>query len=258
MRKLLAVLVLLLLVCLSLGCLNRAEDSVPSTTSAASTVLQLSTQPSINQSEYVAFACQLNVSRGSGLNGKEIHWFVDNVQKDPSLTQWGYASLNLSAADTQELSTGKHVLKASFDGDPDYSPSNATAVFQVQTAPTPTPTPTPSASPSPSAEPESRSITLSIQSPAKPGSIGVSGTHSGLKNGENIYVLVKPQDDNTWRVQNLPLVYVNGTFSASMNIDKPASYDVLALITGSQLDAGATLTKLPSSAAESRTTITVQ
>ncbi|MGZ4933091.1 MAG: hypothetical protein ACXVIG_00985 [Halobacteriota archaeon] len=192
------------------------------------------------------------------MDGKEIHWFVDNVQKDLSLTQWGYASLNLSTADTQELSIGKHVLKASFDGDTDYSPSNATAVFQVQTAPTPTPTPTPSASPSPSAEPESRTITLNVQSPAKPGSVGVSGTHSGLKNGENIYVLVKPQDDNTWTVQGPPLVYVNGTFSANLNIDKPASYDVLALITGSQLDAGAAVTKLPSSAAESRTTITVK
>ncbi len=256
MRKLLAVFVLFLLVAVSLGCLNKAEDHVPMTPSAASTVLRLNDQPSINQSEYAAFTCQLNMSQGSGLNGKQIHWFIDNVKKDSSYTQWGFASLNLTTPDTQGLSIGKHVVKASFDGDSDYSASNATAIFEVRAAPTPTPTP--SASPSPSAEPEPRSISLNAPSSAKLGSVGVSGTHSGLKGNENIYVLVKPQDNVTWTVQSLPLVYLNGTFNANVNFDKSTGYDLLALITGSRLDAGATLTKLPSSAADSRATITVK
>lgn len=253
MRKLLALLVLFLLVSLSLGCLNRAED-VPETTSAASTDLRLGNQLSVNQSEYAAFTCQLNVTRGLGLDGKEIHWVIDNGQRGSSFTQWGYASLNLSTAETQELSIGKHILKASFDGDSDYSPSNATAVFQVRAAPTPTPTP--SASPSPTAEPEPRSITLSVPSQAKPGSTGVSGTHSGLKSGENIYVFLKPQDNDTWAKWR-PIPYLNGSFSANLNFDKPGRYDVVALITNSQ-NVGDTLTKLPPSVAESsRTTITV-
>lgn len=258
MRKLFAALVLGLLVVLSLGCLNRAEESAP-LTPAATTVLRFNNQTSINQGEYAAFTCQLNASLGPGLDGKEIHWSIDNVHKDSTRTLWGYAILNLSMTDTQQLTVGKHILKASFDGDSDYSPSNATAVFQVRVAATPTPTP--SASPSPSAEPEHRSINLNAPSAAHSGRIDVSGAHSGLKGNENIYVFVKPQNNDTWKLQSSPLVYVNGTFSASIDFDKPAGgsmrYDVVALITGSRFDAGTTLTKLPSSAAESRTAITV-
>ncbi len=257
MRKLPMILVLILLVSLSLGCLNRAEDNIPATTSAASTVLRLDDKSSINQSEYVSFTCQLNLSRGSGLSGREINWAIDNTDRGSSLTQWGYASLNLSSADTQALAIGKHVLQASFDGDSDYSSSNATAVFQVVAASTPTSTPSASASASPSASPEPRSITLNVPSSPKPGSIDVSGTHSGLKGNENIYVLIKPQGSNTWKVQNLPSVYVNGTFSSSIDLDNSGSYDVLALITNSHYDAGETVTTLPSAAVESRTTVTV-
>ncbi len=250
MRKLLAVLVLFLLVSLSLGCLNRAED-VPLTTSAASTDLRLGNQLSVNQSEYAAFTCQLNVTRGPGLDSKEIHWFIDNVQRGSSFTQWGYATLNLSTGETQELSIGKHILKASFDGDSDYSPSNATAVFQVRAAPTPTPTP--SASPSPTAAPEPRSITLNE---VKLGSTSVSGTFSKNKN-DYIYIFVKPQGNDTWRVQS-PIIYLNGTFSADMDLAKPASYDVVALITNSHFNDDTT-TKLPPSVAESsRATMTVR
>ncbi len=183
MRKLLVALVLTLVVALSLGCLNRAQDSAP-LAPAASTVLRFNSQLSINQSEYAIFTCQLNVTRGPGLDGKEIHWFIDNVQKDSSRTQWGYAGLNLSMADTQELTIGKHILQASFDGDTDYSASNATAVFQVKAAATPTPTPR--ASPSPSPEPEPRSINLNVPSTARSGRIDFSGTHSGLKGNESI------------------------------------------------------------------------
>ncbi|MGZ4901325.1 MAG: hypothetical protein ACXVI3_05555 [Halobacteriota archaeon] len=259
MRALLVVLILLLLVSSSLGCLNKAQDNTPVTTPAASTVLRFSDLPSVNQSEYAAFTCQLNVTRGSGLDGKQIHWYIDNTQKDPSFTLWGYASLNLSTEETRALSIGKHVMKASFEGDSDYSASNATAVFQVKAAPSPTPSP--SASPSPSAEPEPRSITLSVPSKVNSGCIDVSGTHSGLKANENIYIFVKPQGNDTWKVQSLPFVYLSGTFKDNICFDKSGSgetqYEVRALITGARFDAGDTFTKLPSSAADTSSTVTV-
>jgi len=33
------------------------------------------------------FSCQLNVTRGSGLDNKEIHWSIDNVDKETTLTK---------------------------------------------------------------------------------------------------------------------------------------------------------------------------
>ncbi len=252
MRVFVVILGLLLLVGLASGCLNKAQDNIPETTSAASTVLRLSNQSSINQSEYAAFTCQLNMTRGAGLDGKEIHWFIDNVAKDSSFTQWGYASLNLTAAETQDLSIGKHVLKASFDGDLDYSSSNATAVFQVRAAPSPTPTP--SASPTPTAEPEPHSITLSA---VKPGSTSVSGAFSGKNKDENIYIFTKPQGNNTWTAQS-PVLYLNGTFSADLSLAGHGSYDVVAMITSSHYSTGDAVSTLPKSTGESRTTITVK
>ena len=258
MRALLVVSILLVLVSSSLGCLD-TQNNVPATTPAASTALRFSDLPSVNQSEYAAFTCQLNVTRGTGLDGKEIHWYIDNTKKDPSFTLWGYASLNLSTSETRALSIGKHVIKASFEGDGDYSASNATAVFQVR--PTPSPTPTPSASPSPSAAPEPRSITLNVPAKVSSGCIDVSGTHSGLKANENIYIFIKPQGNDTWKVQSSPFVYMNGTFSDNICFDKQASggpqYDVRALITGSSFNAGDTLTKLPDSAVDTSSTVTV-
>ncbi len=253
MRRLIVILVPLLIVSLSVGCLNRADDNIPETTSAASTVLQISNVPSINQSEYTAFTCQLNLTRGSGLNGKEINWFIDNVNKDSSFTQWGYASLNLTAADTQGLSIGKHILKATFDGDSDYSASNATAVFQVRTAPTPTPTP--SASPSPSAKPEPRSITLS----QKAGSLSVAGTVSGKQKDESIFIFTKPQGNGTWTAQD-PYAIIpknDGSFTADLKLTQRGTYDVVAIITSSHVSAGDTFKTLPSSTAQSPT-ITVK
>lgn len=158
MVKLLAILASILLVALSCGCLDNGQQHTPVSNSAANTVLTFSTQTVVNQSEYATFACQLNVTRGQGLDGKEIHWSVDDVPKATSRTVWGYATYNLTSTDTSNLTVGKHIVQASFSGDNDYSASNATTTFQVQPAPSSSPIPTVSASPT--AASVSESITL--------------------------------------------------------------------------------------------------
>ena len=165
----------------------------------------------------------------------------------------------MTAIDTAGLTVGKHVIQASFGGDNDYSASNATTTFRVQAAPTSTPTPSVSASPT--AAPVSRSITLNAPAEVKAGCTDIPGTHSGLESDENIYVLIKPSGNDTWTVQSLPYVFVNGTFTANVCLNKPTSdnvqYDVLALITKSQLNPSATRTDTPQSIAENRATINV-
>jgi len=117
---------------------------------------------------------QLNVTRGSGLDNKEIHWSTNNVDKETTDAVGGYATLNLTIPETRGLSIGEHVLKASFDGDTDYTPSHATTTFQVQIAPTPT------SSVSSSAAKENASVTLSVPSTAQPGDAILTGTFSGM------------------------------------------------------------------------------
>ena len=121
MLKRFVVLASILLIAVSVGCLEQAHTNAPLTTSAATTTLKINAQPSVNQSEYATFTCQLNVTRGQGLDNKEIHWSIDNVNKGTTRTIWGYAALNLTIPETKGLSIGKHVLTASFDGDPDYT-----------------------------------------------------------------------------------------------------------------------------------------
>jgi predicted Abi (CAAX) family protease len=139
MLRLFVVLASILLIAVSAGCLEQAHTNAPLTASEATTTLKINAQPSVNQSEYATFSCQLNVTRGQGLDNKEIHWSIDNVNKGTTRTVWGYASLNLTIPETKGLSIGKHVLTASFDGDSDYTPSHATMTFQVRVAPTRTP-----------------------------------------------------------------------------------------------------------------------
>jgi hypothetical protein len=104
------------------------------------------------QPERVCDVCvSVNVTRGPGLDHKEIRWSIDNVDKVRTRTVRGYAALNLTIPETQDLSIGKHVLTIFFNGDADYTPSHATTTFQVQIAPTP--------SASPSAVKENASVT---------------------------------------------------------------------------------------------------
>jgi|GEM_PF-243483 len=259
MVKLLAILASILLIALSCGCLENTQQHTPVNNSAANTVLTFSSQPTVNQSESATFVCQLNVTRGQGLDGKEIHWSVDDVQKAVSQTMWGYATYNLTSTDTSNLTVGKHVMQASFNGDNDYSASNATTTFQVQAAPISTPAPPVSANAT--APPVPESIALNAPAQVKAGCTDIPGTHSDLASGENVYVLIKPSGNDTWTVQSLPYVFVNGTFTANVCFDKPTSdniqYDVLALITKNQLNPSTTRTDVPQATAENRATVTV-
>jgi hypothetical protein len=255
MLKLVVVLASILLIAVSVGCLQQANTNAPLSTSLATTTLTISA-PSVNQSEYATFACQLNVTHGPGLNNKTIRWSIDNVNKNTTSTVWGYATLNLTIPETQGLSIGKHVLTASFDGDANYTPSHATATFQVQIAPTPTP------SASSNVTKENASVTLSVPSTVQPGYAILTGTFSGMSSGSGLYVLVRPTGNDTWIVQQVPLTYVNGTYVDQVYFNTHGNnneqFDLLAIITSNTLSAGDSITKLPKTLAQNQVTTTVQ
>ena len=257
MLKRFVALVSILLIAVSVGCLEQAHTNAPLTTSAATTTLKIKAQPNVNQREYATFTCQLNVTRGQGLDNKAIRWSVDNVDKETTRTIWGYAALNLTISETQGLAIGKHVLTASFDGDPDYTPSHATTTFQVQRAPTPTP----SASPKP--EKENASVTLSVPPTVQHGYADLTGTFSGMGSGASLYVLLRPTGNNTWIVQEAPLIYVNGTYADHVYFDTRGNnnsqqFDLLAVITPNTLNAGDSVKNLPKTLAQDHVTTTVQ
>ena len=257
MLKRFVVLVSILLIAASVGCLDQAHTNAPLTTSAATTTLKINTQPSVNQSEYATFTCQLNVTRGQGLDNKEIHWSIDSVNKGTTRTIWGYAALNLTIAETKGLSIGKHVLTASFDGDSDYTASHAKTTFQVRVAPTPTP----SASPQP--ETQNASVTLSVPPTVQRGYADLTGTFSGMERNAHLYVLVRPTGNDTWIVQEVPLIYVNGTYADHVYFDTHGNnnsqqFDLLAIITSNTLNAGDSIKNLPKTLAQNQVTTTVQ
>ncbi len=256
MLKLFVVLASILLIAVSVGCLEQAHTTAPLTTSAATTTLKINAKPSVNQSEYATFTCQLNVTRGQGLDNKAIRWSIDNVDKETTRTIWGYAALNLTIAETLGLSIGKHVLTASFDGDPDYTPSHATTTFQVQRAPTPTPSASPSAR-------EKASVTLSVPPKVQRGYADLTGTFSGMESDAHLYVLVRPTGNSTWIVQDVPLIYVNGTYADHVYFDTHGNnnsqqFDLLAVITSNTLNAGDSVKNLPKTLAQNQVKTTVQ
>jgi hypothetical protein len=255
MLKLVVVLASILLIAVSVGCLQQANTNAPLSTSLATTTLTISA-PLVNQSEYATFACQLNVTHGPGLNNKAIRWSIDNVNKNTTSTVWGYATLNLTIPETQRLSIGKHVLTASFDGDANYTPSHATTTFQVQIAPTPTP------SASSNVTKENASVTLSVPSTVQPGDAILTGTFSGMSSS-GLYVLVRPTGNDTWIVQQVPLTYANGTYADHVYFNTHGNsnsqqFDLLAIITSNTLNAGDSITKLPKTLAQNQVTTTVQ
>jgi hypothetical protein len=257
MLKLFVVLASILLIAVSAGCLEQAHTNAPLTTSEATTTLKINAQPSVNQSEYATFTCQLNVTRGQGLDNKEIHWSIDNVNKGTTRTVWGYASLNLTIPETKGLSIGKHVLTASFDGDSDYTPSHAKTTFQVQIAP-----PRASSS-SPRPARENASVTLSVPPTVQHGYADLTGTCSGMGSGASLYVLVRPVGNDTWIVQELPLIYVNGMYADHVYFDTHGNnnsqqFDLLAIITSNTLNAGDSIKNLPKTLAQDHVTTTVQ
>lgn len=256
MLKLLVVAASILLITLTVGCLDQAHESPTLASSAATSTLKIITPAAVNRSEYAAFTCQLNMTRGPGLDHKEIHWAIDNVYKETSRTIWGFASLNLTMDQTRDLPLGKHVLTASFAGDFDYAASNATTTFLVQAAPTPTSSP--SASPTPRPEELKASVSLSVPSTVGRGDADLTGTYSGMERNQYLYVLVKPAGTDTWKVQNAPITYLNGTYSAHVKFEAQGNVDLLALITTSTLNPGSTTKNLPKTLAESRVSTTVK
>jgi hypothetical protein len=95
MLKLYVVLASILLSAVFSGCLEQTRINGPLTTSAATTTLKISAQPIITQSEYATFMCQLNVTRGPGLDNKMIRWSIDNVDKEATRTIRGVRVVEL-------------------------------------------------------------------------------------------------------------------------------------------------------------------
>lgn len=245
----------ILLLALSAGCLEQVHEGPALASSAATSVLKIDPPRQVNQSEFATFTCELNMTRGSGLDNKEIYWAIDNTYKGSSRTIWGFAAFNLTGDQTQKLPIGKHVLSASFDGDYDYSASNATTTFQVSASAT---KPTPSASPTPLAEAVKPSISLSVPSTVGSSCADLTGSYSGMERNQYLYVLVKPAASDTWKVQNAPLIYANGTYAAHVCFDSKGNNDLIAIITRSVLNPGSTLKDLPQNVAESRVSTTVK
>ena len=94
MLKLVVVLASILLIAVSVGCLQQANTNAPLSTSLATTTLTISA-PSVNQSEYATFACQLSVTQGPGLNNKAIRWSIDNVNKETTRHCMGVRDVEL-------------------------------------------------------------------------------------------------------------------------------------------------------------------
>jgi hypothetical protein len=255
MWRLGVVIASILLLTLTAGCLEQTREGPALASSAATSVLRIDLPPQVNRTDYATFTCQLNMTRGSGLNNKVINWAIDNTYEGSSRTIWGFAAFNLTGDQTQELSIGKHVLSASFDGDYDYSASNATTTFQVSA---PLPKSMPNASPTPHTEAMKPSISLSVPSTVGSGCADLTGSYSGLQRNQYLYILVKPASSNTWKVQNAPLIYANGTYAAHVCFDSQSNNDLIAIITTSMLNPGSTLNSLPQTVAESRVSTAVK
>lgn len=257
MKNIPVIIALILLIALTLGCVNQSTDAPQVNTATANTQLKLNST-TVAQGEFCTLTCQLNMTRGEGLNNKTIVWFLDNNYKGTSRTLWGYATYNLTGVDTSQLSIGVHTINATFEGDADYVGSKATSTLQVQaTAPTPAP------SESPISASDSAFISLNVPSSTKFGCKDVSGTHSGITKDKNIYVLIKPDDAENWRVQQYPLMFINGTYTCRICFDKPSDkselkFEIIAVVTSEKLSPNAELKDLPKIDAESRSTITVK
>jgi hypothetical protein len=70
----------------------------------------------------------------------------------------------------------------------------------------------------------------------QPGYADLTGTFSGMGNGASLYVLVRPAGNSTWIVQDVPLIYVNGTYADHVDFDTQGNnnsqqFDLLAIIT---------------------------
>jgi hypothetical protein len=252
MRKLFAVAAVILIATITAGCLDQAREN-PTVSAAATSTLKITAPAVVNRSEYAQFTCQLNITRGSGLDNKEIRWTIDNVYKETSRTIWGYASLNLTTDQTQDLTIGKHVITAIFAGDNDYAGSNVTTTFSVQTAATPTPN---TATPRP--EDTKASISLSVPPTVNRGTAYLTGTYSGMGRNQYLYVLAKAAGSNAWKVQSAPITYLNGTYGVYVNFETSGSQDLVALITTSTLNSGSSISTLPLTLAESRASTTVK
>lgn len=243
MRKLLAVVAVILIATITVGCLDQAREN-PTVSAAATSTLKLTAPAVVNRSEYATFTCQLNMTRGSGLDNKEIRWAIDNVYRETSQTIWGFAALNLTVDQTQELTIGKHVITATFPGDYDYAGSNATTTFSVQTAVTPT-----ARVATPRPEDTKVSISLNMPSTVKRGPAYLTGTYSGMD--RNLYILIKAPGTNAYKVQSPPVTYLNGTYGVNVSFETQGDNEVIALITNSTLNSGSSIPTLPKTLAES-------
>ncbi len=252
MRKFLVFAAVLLITSVTIGCLDQANKE-PTVSPAATSTLKVIAPTVVNRSQYATFTCELNMTRGSGLDNKEIRWAIDNTYKETSRTVWGYAALNLTMDQTNDLTTGKHVVTATFAGDYDYAGSTATTTFSVQVAATPTPR---TATPRP--EDTKASISLSVPSTVSRGSAYLTGTYSGMERNQYLYILVKDANTNAWKVQSAPITYLNGTYGVNVNFETAGYYDLTALITKSTLNSGSSINTLPKALAESRASTTVK
>lgn len=250
MRKLFAIAALILIVTITVGCLDQAKQD-PTVSAAATSTLKVTAPAIVNRSEYATFSCQLNITRGSGLDNKEIRWSIDNVYKETSRTIWGFAALNLTSDQTQDLTIGKHVIAAEFAGDYDYAGSNATTTFSVQTAATPT-----ASKATPRPEDIKASISLNVPSTVSSGSAHLTGTFSGKLNSQNVYVLVKQAGADKWTVY-APLLKASGDYSVDVILTAKGNADLVAIITTSTLKLD-DLNNLPTTITESRTSTTVK
>jgi len=258
MKNIPVIITLTLLIALTLGCLGQDKDTSQTSTATANTQLKLNST-TVTQGEFCSLVCQLNMTRGVGLNNKTIVWSLDNNYKGKSHTIWGYATYNLTSAETSQLSVGVHTINATFKGDGDYVASTATATLQVNA---PTPTAMPSASPTSAAESQA-SISLNVPSNVKFGCIDITGTHSGITTDKNIYILIKPDKSDNWRVQQYPLVFVNGSYTCRVCFDKPSDkselkFEITALITSEKLAPSSDVKDLPNTDAQTSTTVTVK
>ena len=258
MKNISVIITLILLIALTLGCIGQNNDSPKANSATATTQLKLNST-TVTQGDFCSLTCQLNMTRGAGLNNKTISWSLDNNYKGTSRTIWGYATYNLTAFETSQLSLGVHTINASFEGDADYVASESTATLQVNA---PAPTATPSASPT-SASSSEAFITLNVPSNIKFGCTDIKGTHSGVTTDKNIYILIKPDKSDNWLVQQYPLVYVNGTYACRVCFDKPSDkselkFEITAVITSQKLVPNSEVKDLPNNDAQTSTTITVK
>lgn len=246
MRKLFAIAALILIVTITVGCLDQAKQE-PTVSAAATSTLKVSSPSVLNRSEYATFSCQLNMTRGSGLDNKEIRWSIDNVYKETSRTIWGFAALNLTSDQTQDLTIGKHVIAAEFAGDYDYASSNATTTFSVQTAAAPTPS---KVTAPPNAEKPSITLNVPKTVDSKTPIASLTGTFSGKLNTQFVYVLVKQAGADQYTVY-APLLEANGNYRVDLSLTTKGNAELVAIITTSTLSTGGSVKDLPTWLAKS-------